>query len=86
LSKAGEKQENPYLFDPNRPTRVPRKKMADIFGIRSRKTSYGPTYIYQCSSCGRKFYKKTQDSVIKPHKSKTGFLCYGYGVYAGVKY
>lgn len=86
LSRAGEKPENPYLFDPNRPVRVPRKKITNIFGTSSRKISYGSTYIYRCSSCGRKFYRKTQSSVIKPHKSKRGFPCYGYGIYAGMKY
>ncbi|MDP2585934.1 MAG: nucleotidyl transferase AbiEii/AbiGii toxin family protein [Candidatus Levybacteria bacterium] len=88
LSKAGEKPENPYLFDPNRPTKAPRRRAGTISRIstRSRRPSYGPKYIYQCSSCGKKFYRKTQNSSIKPHKSKSGFTCYGYGVYAGMKY
>lgn len=88
LSKAGEMPENPYLFDPNKPTKAPRRSR----GIRTarprrvRASSFGPTYIYQCGSCGKKFYRKTQNSRMKPHKSKTGFQCYGFAVYVGMKY
>lgn len=89
LSKAGEKPENPYLFDPNRPTKAPRRRtgvISRVSSTRTRTPSYGPKYIYQCSSCGKRFYRKTQNSTIKPHKSKSGFTCYGYGVYMGMKY
>lgn len=88
LSKAGEKPENPYLFDPNRPAKAPRKRAGtdSRHSTPTRRPNYGPKYIYHCSSCGKKIYKKTQNSTIKPHKSKSGFTCYGYGAYAGMKY
>lgn len=77
LSKAGESPENPYLFDPNKPARAP----------RIRVKSFGPKYIYQCSFCGKKFIKKTQDGNLRAHKSKDGFPCGGrYGYYVDTKY
>lgn len=82
LSKAGETPENPYLFDPNKPTRAPR------FGIRTpRRPSVGPKYIYQCSYCGRKFTKSKRDSSIKEHKGKSGYRCGSRrGYYVDTKY
>lgn len=88
LSKAGELPEDRYLFDPNKPTRAPRRSRGIRISRprRTRAPSYGPTYIYQCGSCGKKFYRKTQSSTMRPHKSKSGFQCYGYAVYVGMKY
>jgi hypothetical protein len=77
LCKAGERPENPYLFDPNRPLPSP--------GRRTR--SYGPTYIYQCSFCGKRFPRKTYSSVLRPHKNKSGYPCNGrIGIYVTTKY
>jgi DNA-directed RNA polymerase subunit RPC12/RpoP len=83
LSKAGETPENPYLFDPNKPMSRPRKQIS-IGSIR--RPFSGPKNIYKCGTCGKKFYRKTQNSKINPHKNKSGYLCHGYGVYVGVKY
>jgi predicted nucleotidyltransferase component of viral defense system len=86
LSKAGEMPENPYLFDPNRPARAPRprrKSIAKAFG----KSSLGPKYVYQCSYCGKKFSKSTNNSNLRPHKDKNGYPCGGrYGYYVDTKY
>jgi predicted nucleotidyltransferase component of viral defense system/DNA-directed RNA polymerase subunit RPC12/RpoP len=85
LSKAGELPENPYLFDPNKPAPYPR-----IGGRRSRRSSFsnsGPRYIYQCSSCGKRFTKRSFNSNLNAHKNKSGYRCYGsYGVYITTKY
>lgn len=88
LSKAGELPEDRYMFDPNKPVRAPRQSKGTRISKprRTRVSSYGPTYIYQCGSCGKKFYRKTQSSTLKVHKSKSGFQCYGYAVYVGMKY
>ena len=83
LSKAGELPENPYLFDPNKPIHSPKRKPKIKIGMKT----YGPTYIYQCSFCGKKFHKKTMDSKINQHKNKSWYACYGwYGIYVGTKY
>jgi hypothetical protein len=39
----------------------------------------GPTYIYQCSQCGKRFERKTQDATLRPHKSPSGWPCSGRG-------
>lgn len=43
---------------------------------RSRNRS-GPTHIIECMTCGRKFRRKTQDTTLRPHKSRDGWDCYG---------
>lgn len=78
LSKAGEKPQNPFLFDPNRPIRPPKS---------SRSTSSGPRYIFQCSSCGKRFSKKINNGKLNAHKNKSGYPCGGrYGSYITMKY
>lgn len=53
----------------------------------SRGWSQGPTYVYQCSYCGKRFSKKQQNSQLNPHKSKQGYPCAGrYGTYVGARY
>lgn len=90
LCKAGEKPENPFLFDPNRPMKSPAR--SDSSRSRTSKTVrsgkyFGPKYIYQCSYCGRKFSKRSQNSSIGKHKDKNGYPCGGsYGYYVNMKY
>ncbi|OGF27132.1 hypothetical protein A2331_00050 [Candidatus Falkowbacteria bacterium RIFOXYB2_FULL_34_18] len=87
LCKAGEKPENPYLFDPNKPTKEPRSYSRGVFSSRSRISSYGPRYVYQCSYCGKKFYRKNRDTSLGKHKDKNGYPCNGrYGYYVDTKY
>lgn len=87
LSKAGETPENPYLFDPNRPTPAPRLRTAFSTLRRPKRSSFGPKYIYQCNNCGRKFTKSKQESSIREHKDKNGYPCGGrYGYYVDMKY
>jgi len=82
LSKAGETPENPYLFDPNKPQPRPRS----TFG-RIRSHSYGPKYVYQCSYCGKKFTRSTNNGRLNPHKDKNGYNCGGrQGYYVDTKY
>lgn len=87
LSKAGETPENPYLFDPNRPTPAPRPRRASGLTRTPRRSSFGPKYIYQCSYCGRKFPKSSHDSTLRQHKDKNGYPCGGrHGYYVDTKY
>ena len=59
---------------------------------RSRSTSdlrrsSGPTYIYECSYCGKRFNRKRQNSKIKPHKDKHGHPCSGRtGIWVDSRY
>lgn len=86
LSKSGEMPENPYLFDPNKPVRSP-KRVRTSFGRTARTTSFGPRYVYQCFYCGKRFTKKTHSSTLNPHKDKNGYPCSSRsGSYVDTKY
>ena len=44
----------------------------------------GPRYVYECPYCERRFYRKKQNSVLKPHKDKDGWPCSGrHAIYIG---
>ena len=45
---------------------------------RSRSTlNTGPTYVYECSYCHKKFKRKKQNSRLNKHKDKSGWDCPG---------
>ncbi|MDD5589605.1 MAG: nucleotidyl transferase AbiEii/AbiGii toxin family protein [Candidatus Portnoybacteria bacterium] len=89
LCRAGEYPEDRYLYDVNKKRE---KEYAKIYKIRqprqikTRTKSFGPTYVYKCSNCGKLSYRKTMDGALRPHKSKSGFMCYGYGIYQTTKF
>ena len=38
----------------------------------------GPTYVFECTVCGKTFYRKIHDAALNKHKHKrTGYRCYG---------
>ncbi len=54
---------------------------------RRRASGSGPAYVYRCTACGKLFYRKTQDSTLRPHKKPSGYACHGtYGIYVRTKY
>ncbi len=55
---------------------------------RSRRTSLdGPRYVFECTTCGRRFTKKKYDSSLNKHKDRAGNPCLGrMGVYVETKY
>lgn len=56
----------------------PRMSFARPSTARRRSVaSTGPTYVYQCPVCRKKFRRKTRDSALRPHKSPSGFACSG---------
>jgi predicted nucleotidyltransferase component of viral defense system len=43
-----------------------------------RSTGFGgPTYIYECAYCGKRFRRKKQITSLNPHKDKSGYPCSG---------
>ncbi len=44
---------------------------------RSYGMSHGPTYVYECSYCGKRFNRKTRTTSLNPHKDKSGYPCSG---------
>jgi len=51
-------------------TRTPRRRTALSPG-------FGPTYMIQCSYCGKRFNRKKYTTQLNPHKDKSGYLCPG---------
>jgi predicted nucleotidyltransferase component of viral defense system len=49
------------------------------FGASARRasSSYGPTYVYECSYCSKRFNRKSQTTTLNPHKDKSGYPCAG---------
>lgn len=44
---------------------------------RQRKSSFGPTYVIECSYCEKKFNRKKYSTNLNPHKDKQGYPCSG---------
>ena len=63
------------------PTRPKAARRATKQSSSSRRTSAysskGPTYIYRCPMCNKKFKRKSQNARLNPHKSKDGWPCSG---------
>jgi hypothetical protein len=43
-------------------------------GVRPKS---GPTYVFQCSVCGKKFEHSTNDPQLRAHKAPGGYACSG---------
>lgn len=56
----------------SRPTR-PAKPRSTSRGFGSG----GPTYVYQCPVCSKKFSRKTMSGALNPHKAPGGYPCMG---------
>ncbi|HHJ15206.1 MAG TPA: WYL domain-containing protein [Gammaproteobacteria bacterium] len=54
---------------------------------RRKAPGFGPKYVFQCSLCGKKFTRKSNNSRLNPHKNKQGNPCPGRaGIYVTTKY
>ena len=54
---------------------------------RSSFSMNDPTYVYECTYCGKRFNHKKQDSKLNKHKDKNGWDCSGRtGYYVDTKY
>ncbi len=60
---------------PTRPSRPARGRP------RTARQRTGPTYVYECSYCTKKFRRSKQDSSLKPHKTPDGWDCPGRNGY-----
>lgn len=92
LSKAGEPSKNSYFsrpFSGRAPSfRSPIASRRKTRRIRKTFSStFGPTYIYECSACGKTFRRKKQTSRLNKHKDKYGNQCLGrIGYFIEMKY
>ena len=56
-------------------------------GRRSYTPQRGPTYVYRCAVCGKRFEHGRQDGTLRAHKDRAGRPCYGRsGIYEGTKW
>lgn len=56
---------------------------------RASRTSSrsGPTYIYQCGLCGKRFDRSKRDPTLRAHKSASGWACSGrHGIWVDTKW
>ncbi len=55
---------------------------------RSRTARHsGPTYVYQCGLCSKRFEHSKRDSTLRPHKNKIGWPCSGrHGIWVDTKW
>lgn len=60
------------------------------FGLqraRTRAPQTGPTHVFRCTVCGKKFERKTYDGTLRAHKNRAGQDCYGrLATYVRTKY
>lgn len=56
------------------PKRTKKRKASRSFGS---SLSSGPTYVYECGWCHKKFRRKTQNNNLNKHKTKDGWPCPG---------
>jgi predicted nucleotidyltransferase component of viral defense system len=54
---------------------------------RTPRPKGGPTYVFQCGVCGKKFEHSSNDSHLRVHKAPGGYTCSGRtGFFVTVKY
>lgn len=71
----GESSRSTHSFGTPSRTRTRRPRRAST--SRRSASSYGPTYVYECTYCGKRFNRKKQTSTLNPHKDKSGYPCAG---------
>lgn len=59
-------------------TRAKSQGISSLYGgARSRKSSFGPTYVIECSYCQKRFNRTKYTTQLNPHKNKYGQPCLG---------
>lgn len=54
---------------------------------RTQTGRAGPTYVFECPYCNKRFNKKRRDPHLNPHKNKQGYPCTGRnGTYVDTRY
>ena len=66
---------------PSSPASVPHTTSRPRSVRSSRRRSDGPTHVYECSYCGKRFYRRTYTTRLNKHKDKTGYPCSSRSAY-----
>ncbi len=56
---------------------APHRRSRGQSAQRPRSTRGGPTYVFQCPVCSKRFEHKTNDPKLRAHKDKNGWNCSG---------
>lgn len=67
----------PALTRPSSAVRLGRSLGVSPRGRRGARPKSGPTYVFQCSVCGKKFEHSTNDPHLRAHKAPGGYACSG---------
>ncbi|WP_375210968.1 nucleotidyl transferase AbiEii/AbiGii toxin family protein [Hyphococcus sp.] len=77
----------PIRDNPPREERALRVHTSPVRRRSIRRSSTGPTHIYECSYCGKRFRRKARNSKLNKHNDKSGYPCPGRtGFYVDTKY
>lgn len=65
----------------------PQRIKSTVRKPRSFTSNFGPKYIFECTYCGKRFTRRTNDSKLNKHKDKHGYPCPGStGFFVDMKY
>ncbi len=68
-------------------TRAPRHRSRHVRRMGKSNRSSGPTFVYECSYCGKRFSRKKRTHSLNPHKNKNGYPCPGrYAYWVDTRY
>lgn len=66
---------------------IPRTVFQPRAADRSRAGGFGPTYVFECPYCQKRFRRSTNDADLRKHKTKDGWDCPGrYGQWVDTQY
>lgn len=60
---------------------VTRTQMSSLGRPIYRRPSSGPTFVIECSTCGKKFRRTQRGTALNLHKNPDGYTCYGRNGY-----
>lgn len=60
-----------------RPSRTARYPTRSSTPRRRKAAGFGPTYVFECPYCRKRFRHSTNDSALRKHKNKQGWDCPG---------
>ena len=59
------------------PSRITSRAYGPLRAPSGSLPGYGPTYVFACALCSKRFRRSTNDVKLRPHKTKDGWDCPG---------
>jgi predicted nucleotidyltransferase component of viral defense system len=79
--RADNQQHRGYRADRIRGARTTQRTFIPRYAVELTPT--GPTYVYECGICNKRFEHSKRDSSLRPHKDKNGWPCSGESRHLG---